>query len=122
MVANQDVNLDSTAPKGNTGPTGSTAKAQTSPPVIRYVDRPECQETFADSTGQVMFDGQSLRLEFCVTRLDEVKSNTQVTGRRLPAARIVLTPMAALELLNRLNQAAAALTQAGVLRANPPKS
>ncbi len=69
-----------------------------------------------------MFDGQSLRLELCVTRLDEVKPNTQVTGRRLPAARVVLTPMAALELVNRLNQAAAALTQAGMLKAKPPKS
>ena len=116
MAANQDFNL------GSTVPTGSAAKPNTPPPVIRYVDRPECQETFADSIGAVMFDGQSLRLELCVTRLDEVKPNTQVTGRRLPAARVVLTPMAALELVNRLNQAAAALTQAGMLKAKPPKS
>jgi len=119
MAADQDFKLGSTPQTGSTGPTGSPAQT---PAAIRYVDRPECQETFADSTGQVMFDGQSLRLEFCVTRLDEVKPNTQVTGRRLPAARIVLTPAAALDLVNRLNQAAAALTQAGVLKANPPKS
>jgi hypothetical protein len=119
MAANQDFNLGSTVPTGS-APAGSAAKSETPPPVLRYVDRPDCQETFADSIAQVMFDGQSLRLEFCVTRLDEVKPNTQVTGRRLPAARMVLTPMAAVELINRLHQVAAAMTQAGMLKANPP--
>ena len=88
---------------------------------IRYVDRPECQEVFADSVTQVYFDGQSLRLEFGVTRLDEIKPNTAITGRRYPAQRMVLTPMAAVELINRMQQVATALTQAGVLKANPPK-
>ena len=122
MAANQDFNQGSTVPKANAVSTDSTAKANTPPPAIRYVDRPECHETFADSIGQVSFDGQSLRVELCVTRLDEVKPNTQVSGRRLPIARIVLTPMAALELINRLNQGAAALSQAGMLKARPPKS
>jgi hypothetical protein len=31
-----------------------------------------------------LFDGQMLRLELGVTRLDEIKPNTQLTGRRLP--------------------------------------
>lgn len=83
---------------------------------IRYVDRPECQEVFADSVTQVYFDGQSLRLEFGVTRLDEIKPNTPITGRRYPAQRMVLTPMAAVDLINRMQQVAAALTQAGVLK------
>ena len=120
MAADRDFNLGSTIPTGSV-PTGSAPKPETSPPVLRYADRPECQETFADSIAQVMFDGQSLRIEICVTRLDEVKPNTQVTGRRLPAARIALTPMAAVELINRLQQVAAAMTQAGMLKANPPK-
>jgi hypothetical protein len=34
---------------------------------------------------------------------------------------MVLTPMAAVELINRMQQVGAALTQAGVLKANPPK-
>ena len=37
------------------------------------------------------FDGQSLRIEFGVTRLDDVKPNTPITGRRFPAQRMVLT-------------------------------
>jgi hypothetical protein len=120
-MANQDFNLGSTVPTGS-APSSPAPKPGTPPPVIHYADRPDCQETFADSIAQVMFDGQSLRIEFCVTRLDEVKPNTQVTGRRLPAARIALTPTAAVELINRLHQVAAAMTQAGMLKANPAKS
>jgi hypothetical protein len=92
-------------------------EAQTA--TIRYVDRPECTETFADSINHVYFDGQSLRIEFGVTRLDDVKPNTPVSGRRFPAQRMVLTPAAAVELINRMQQVGAALAQAGVLKATP---
>ena len=93
------------------------AEGQTA--TIRYIDRPECTETFADSVNHVYFAGQSLRIEFGVTRLDDVKANTPVTGRRFPAQRMALTPMAAVELINRMQQVGAALAQAGVLKANP---
>src|SRR5215475_5702148 len=83
---------------------------------IRYIDQPDMAETFADSINHVYFDGQSLRLEFGITRLDEVKPNTPVTGRRFPAQRMVLTPNAAVELINRMQQVGAALTQAGLLK------
>ena len=83
---------------------------------IRYIDQPDMAETFADSVNNVYFDGQSLRIEFGITRLDEVKPNTPVTGRRYPAERLVLTPVAAVELINRMQQVGAALTQAGVLK------
>jgi hypothetical protein len=86
---------------------------------IRYVDQPDCTETFADSINNIYFDGQSLRIEFGVTRLDDVKQNVPVTGRRYPAQRMVLTPGAAVELINRMQQVATALTQAGVLKAPP---
>jgi hypothetical protein len=87
---------------------------------LRYVDRPECMETFADSISALSFDGQALRIEFAVTRMDDVKPNAPMTGRRMPACRMVLPPAAAVELINRMQQIAAALTQAGVLRHNPP--
>jgi len=86
---------------------------------IRYVDRPDCAEAFADTITNVYFDGQSLRIEFGVTRLDDVKPNMPITGRRYPAQRMVLTPMAAVDLINRMQQVAAALTQAGMLKASP---
>jgi len=106
-------------PENTSAAPGGAAAGQTA--AIRYVDRPECTETFADSVNHVYFDGQSLRIEFGVTRLDDVKPNAPVTGRRSPAQRMVLTPMAAVELINRMQQVGAALTQAGVLKANPTK-
>jgi hypothetical protein len=104
------------------GPVGVQAAQQPRQPVtLRYIDRPECAETFADSITNLAFDGQSLRIEFGVTRMDEVKANTPLTGRRYPACRLVLPPTAAVELINRMQQVAAALTQAGLLRQNPPQ-
>ena len=97
----------------------SAAKLEPQTATVRYVDRPECAETFADSINNVYFDGQSLRIEFGITRLDEMKPNAPVTGRRYPAQRIVLTPNAAVELINRMQKIGAALTQAGVLKATP---
>ena len=68
------------------------APAERSAPTIRYLDRAEMEETFADSISGLIFDGQTLRIEFAVTRFDEVKPNTAITGRRYPACRLVLPP------------------------------
>jgi hypothetical protein len=97
----------------------ASAPAAGQPAQIRYLDNADMAETFADSITGLIFDGQTLRIEFGVTRFDEVRPNTQVTGRRYPACRLVLPPAAAVELINRMQQIAAALTQAGVVRANP---
>jgi len=101
------------------GAAAAARPGETQTATIRYVDRPECTETFADSVNHVYFDGQSLRLEFGITRLDDVKPNTPVTGRRFPAQRMVLTPSAAVDLINRMQQVGAALAQAGVLKTTP---
>lgn len=86
---------------------------------LRYVDRPDVAETFADSVTGLIFDGQTLRIEFAVTRIDEVKPGAPITGRRYPACRVVLPPAAAVDLINRMQQIAAALTQAGVTKTTP---
>jgi hypothetical protein len=112
MANPTDLNL------GMTPDVGATKPAEAPTTSLRYVDRPELQETFADSVSSVYFDGQSLRIEFGVTRLDEVKNNSQISGRRYPAARLVLTPGAAADLINRIQQVASALTQAGILKPN----
>jgi hypothetical protein len=91
------------------------------PATIRYLDRADMVETFADSVSGLIFDGQTLRIEFGVTRFDEVKPNSPVTGRRYPACRLVLPPAAAVDLINRMQQIAAALTQAGVVKAAAPR-
>jgi hypothetical protein len=66
-----------------------------------------------------VFDGQTLRIEFSVTRVDEVKPDAPISGRRYPASRIVLSPGAAIELSNRMQQIGAALTPAGVAKTAP---
>jgi hypothetical protein len=40
---------------------------------IRYIDRANMNETFADSITGLIFDGQMLRIELGVTRFDEMK-------------------------------------------------
>ncbi|MEJ2435281.1 MAG: hypothetical protein P8Y53_19830, partial [Pseudolabrys sp.] len=46
---------------------------------LRYIDRAECMETFADSIAHLSFDGQALRIEFAVTRMDDVKQGAPLT-------------------------------------------
>ena len=96
-------------------PTGSPERGAAAN--IRYVDRADMVETFADSVTGLIFDGQTLRIEFGVTRFDDVKPNAPISGRRYPACRLVLPPVAAVDLINRMQQIAAALTQAGVVKA-----
>jgi hypothetical protein len=98
----------------------AAAGGPAAPATIRYVDRADMVETFADSVTGLLFDGQTLRIELGVTRFDEVKPNTQITGRRYPVCRLVLPTVAAVDLINRMQQIAAALTQAGVVRAAQP--
>jgi hypothetical protein len=103
-------------------PNAPAASAQRQALTIRNFDRPEVAETFADSITSLIFDGQSLRIEFGVTRLDEVKPNTPITGRRYTACRLVLPPAAAVDLINRMQQIGTALTQAGLTRQAPRPS
>jgi len=110
-------------PKGGSLETAlGSAKAgpsERAPAQIRNVDLAEMGETFADSIIGLMFDGQTLRIEFGVTRFDEVKAGGPISGRRYPACRLVLPPAAAVDLINRMQQIATALAQAGVMKAGP---
>jgi hypothetical protein len=87
---------------------------------IRYIDLPECRETFADTVIGVFFDGQTMRIEFGTTRMDEMKQGVPLTARRYPACRLVLPVNAAIDLINKMQQTAAALQQAGVVKVNQP--
>ena len=108
------------APTAAAAPAASAAAAQTA--TFRYVDRPEIAETFADSINALFFDGQMLRIEFGVSRFDEMKPNAPLAGRRLPACRLVLPATAAVELINRMQQIAAALAQSGVVKQTTPNA
>jgi hypothetical protein len=87
---------------------------------LQRVDLPSLAETFADSIDLVFFDGQTLRINFGVTRFDQPQQPGKVNARRLPACRLVLTPRAAVELMNQIQQLMARMVQAGVLKATPP--
>jgi hypothetical protein len=107
---------ESTASKSSAATAGAAGDGNRQPATIRYLDRADMVETFADSITGLMFDGQTLRIEFGVTRFDDVKANAPITGRRYPACRLVLPPAAAVDLINRMQQITAALTQAGVVK------
>ena len=89
---------------------------QQPPPQFQYVDRPEVSETFADIVQRIQFDGQTLRLEFCVSRLDDHKAGTPATGKRYPTCRLVLSAAAAVDLMNKMQQITSGLVKAGVLK------
>ncbi len=96
--------------------TKQNQQAARAAPKIDYVDRTDLPETYSDSIQSVTFDGQSLRINFCVTRLDDMKPDKGATGKRYPACRLVLSPVAALDLINQMQRISAALTKAGVLK------
>jgi hypothetical protein len=82
----------------------------------RFIDNPAVLETFADSIHSLSFDGQTMRIEFCTTRLDEPKPQNPQTATQHPSCRLVLTPTASLDLFNKLQKLVNALEQSGVLK------
>ena len=81
-------------------------------PKIQDVDVPSISETFADAVRGMMFDGQSVRMELCVTRMDEPKNGEgQLTGKRQTACRVVLPLSAALELSSKLGSVLSTLAK-----------
>jgi hypothetical protein len=91
-------------------------------PQIRYVDRPDVSETFADSIRGLSFDGQTMRIEFCSVRIDPFNPTEAPTGRQYPVCRMVLTPNAGIELFNRLQQIVKALEKSGAVHRTPPST
>ena len=52
----------------------------------QYVDRPEVAETFADFVNRIQFDGQTLRFEFCVSRIEDQPRGRPQKARAIPPA------------------------------------
>jgi hypothetical protein len=86
----------------------------------RYVDLPDLPETFSDSIHAMVWDGQTLRIEFCVTRYPQSGPDKPAEAKRYPACRMVMTPAVAVDLFNRLQQTMSALQQAGVVAQQKP--
>ena len=85
-------------------------------PQLRYEDRPDLQETFVDNIQRMDFDGRTLRIEFCVTRLDAPNAGVRRSGRSIPISRMVLDLEGAIDLFNKVNSLQAALENQGVIR------
>jgi hypothetical protein len=83
---------------------------------IVYRDRAELAETFADHCERVVFEGQTLRAEFAVTRLLPGAAGKQAQAVRTTACRLVLTPQAALQLHGQLLHIVEALEKKGVVK------
>jgi hypothetical protein len=99
------------------------AQAPKSPQLqFEYIDRPELAEVFADFVNRVQFDGQTLRFEFCVSRIDDQRPKGGVTGKRYPSCRLVLSSAAAVDMMNKMQQITASLIKAGVLKTDAPKA
>lgn len=84
-----------------------------------HVDQPEVGEVFADHIRQVSFNENLARIEFCVTRLDEVKPPNPPTGRTYTSARVVLSPTAILQLHSNLASLVAMLEKQGLVQRSP---
>jgi len=98
---------------------GEPMSTQTGPRV-RFADRPEITETFVDSIRAIGFDGQTMRLEFCVTRMEHAQPPNPPSGCQYPACRLVLTPNAAIDLYNKLQRIMTALEQSGAIKRHTP--
>lgn len=89
-------------------------------PKLKFIDRPEVRETFTDSVRDASFDGQTLRLEFCVTRVEPANGVGQApSAQQFPVARLVLSPAAIDQLVNDLENLKKAVQQANVMAAVP---
>lgn len=83
---------------------------------LRYQDRPELAEVFADTVQNLTFDGRTLRAEFCVARLDDPDPKAKKrTGRAVPVIRLVLDLDGAVDMFNKINSLQAALESRGVI-------
>lgn len=92
------------------------SKATLSATDLRYQDRPDLAETFADTVQTLTFDGRTLRVEFCVARLDEPDPKAKKrTGRAVPVVRLVLDLDGAVDMFNKVNSLQAALESRGVI-------
>ncbi len=89
---------------------------------LRYEDRLDLVETFADNVQRMSFDGRTMRIEFCVRRADEPDPKARrKTGRAVPVVRLVLDLEGAVDLFNKINSLQAAMQNLGVIKTEPRK-
>jgi hypothetical protein len=92
---------------------------QQQPPLsVSHVDIAELTESFADSISNVVWDGQTLRIDLSVTRYPPPEQMAS-GAKRYPVCRLVLTATAAADLYDRLRQSSAAIAKGAEARKTP---
>jgi hypothetical protein len=86
-----------------------------------YVDRPEISETYVDALWRVYFDGNAIRMDFVVNRLDNPQAQAPQSGKAFTASRIVVPLLGMADMLNKLQDIMGRLQAQGTVRqAHPP--
>ena len=99
------------------------AKATLDGADLRYEDRTDLVETFADNVQRMTFDGRTLRVEFCVARMDDPDPKAKKrSGRSVPVIRLILDLDGAVDMFNKINNLQAALESRGVITTTKTKS
>jgi hypothetical protein len=89
---------------------------------VRHVNRLDVNEVFIDTISGVVFDGQTLRVEGAVTRLEVAPDKRSVVASKYTACRLVLSPNAGAELINQLQQVTTRVREAAAQRAEQSKA
>jgi hypothetical protein len=85
-----------------------------------YVDNPNILETFSDSINGLMFDGQTMRIEFCVTRFGQPKPGNPPVTIKTTVSRLVLNQKGFLEFYNQLQNLMGVLEKQGIFKRDIP--
>jgi hypothetical protein len=95
---------------------------QPTTPIFEYVDLAELPETYADSVQAVIFDGQSVKITFAVTRFEGREGQSTPSGKRYTACRLVMPVGGAAALSDQLNKLGANIAQAKAAHDNASKT
>jgi hypothetical protein len=80
-----------------------------------YVERPDVSETLVDALESLMYDGNSLRMEFVVHRFAPPQDNGKANNKKVTAVRLVIPLGGAINLASQLNAMIGALEQQGAI-------
>jgi len=86
-----------------------------------FVDRPEVMETFVDHVRITTWHDNTLRLELCVTRVDDPTPAGELpTAHIYPVARLALTATAGVQLQEMVGKWFAMMEAQGAIQRTPP--
>jgi hypothetical protein len=86
---------------------------------LQYVDRPEVSETYADSLEKAMFDGNSIKMEFVVNRLNPPVVSKPPGGKKVTSSRLVMPLAGIIQMVSQLKDIMASLEQQGIIKTTP---